>query len=134
MKAIEIAQHKIAQAQEAQKEAEGKIAALQGQMDKQYATFVFARSRLEKMGIPIDPCEDDPDGRIKLLESRYQQILMENRRLRELLEESVVEDAGQPAPESTSTPVEQSQPQPLDADASIEIDPSPRIHRHRHLR
>jgi hypothetical protein len=97
-------------------------------MDRQYTTFVFMRSRLEKMGIAVDPWDEDLDERIRLLESQYEQSLAENRRLRDLLEETVKEEVCQPIPKAALIPVEQSKPQE-GPEISIDIEASPRHER-----
>jgi hypothetical protein len=125
IKAIELAQKEMAEAQDAQKEAEGKIPALQTQMDKQYTTFVFLHSRLEKMGIE-SPWEEDQEGRIQVLETEYAQAAAENRRLVELLLESAREDDGKAATGNRSLPTGQKEAAPLDPNAAVEIEASPR--------
>lgn len=129
LEAIQLVQTELAQAQEATKAAEGKVAALQTQMDRQYTTFVFMRSRLEKMGIPIDSWEEDQDEQIKLLESQYEQSLVENRRLRELLEEKALEEVCQPAPEAAPIALQQPSKPQEEPEVSIEIEASPKHER-----
>ncbi|EDY16611.1 hypothetical protein CfE428DRAFT_5891 [Chthoniobacter flavus Ellin428] len=125
LEAIRLAAKEVAEAQEARQQAEGKVSALQVQMDRQYTAFVFMRSRLEKMGVPVDSWDEDLDKQIKLLESQYEQSLAENRRLRELLEETVTEDVSQPAPEATPMPAEQVEA-PGEPEMLIDIEASPR--------
>lgn len=128
LEAIRLAAKEVAQAQEARQEADAKVAALQVQMDRQYTAFVFMRSRLEKMGVPVDSWDEDLDEQIRFLESQYEQNLAENRRLRELLEETVKEEVGQPIPEAALIPVEQGKPEE-ELPISIEIEASPKHER-----
>jgi len=128
LEAIRLAAKEVANAQEARQQAEGKLSTLQVQMDRQYTAFVFMRSRLEKMGVPVDSWDEDLDEQIKLLESQYEQSLAENRRLRELLEETVPEEVSPPAPEAALMPVEQNEPRE-EPPISIDIEASPKHER-----
>jgi hypothetical protein len=120
LEALETARKEAAQAQEARKRAEERIPALQREIDGQHTRFVFMLSRLEKMGLKIDSLDENPDDRIKRLESQYEQILAENRRLLEVLNGSAP-----PAPEDTSTPGASLGLAPQDGDVPVEIEASP---------
>ncbi|EDY16610.1 hypothetical protein CfE428DRAFT_5890 [Chthoniobacter flavus Ellin428] len=92
-KALELGQKEVASARKMQKEAEGRVATIEGQIRAQEAKLESMRRRLEKPGSGEQSEGTEKEERIKSLQALCAQKQEENRRLRTQLAERAAKQA-----------------------------------------